>query len=442
MSKKPIKQIGMLALALLLLSSAFIVFPSFTINANAQTTTSTIPSDLLQYEWTRDSSDNSLSFSSAGPAPDSFNIAWKAKIPGVSNAPMAFGGLVFVQGGGRTYALNGATGEIVWNISGGGALAKIDDTYMMKGTDCIKISDGSTVWTGPPGFTWTFYASDLKMLVCSRYGWNLPDPSQPPTLAWNRTGETYYGIEGERLPYADGKLFIGTTNNFVECINAKTGETLWVIPATSQFWYRGTYTEGKLIFGGLDNNMYAWDANTGKLLWTYNPGTWYGQWASAAASAYGLVFEHNQDTYLYAINATTGQLVWKAKGPGVGYSGLIVVGGGKVYSLMGEYQYRDFETGEYGHSEYNCYDALTGDLIWSAPIETGGGPFLHECIAYGNLYIIPIPGSPQKPGIWEYSSSSLDEVWCISSQTKDWSMFLSDAAHTGEGAGPTDLALK
>jgi outer membrane protein assembly factor BamB len=442
MNKESItKKIGLLALALLLLSSVFVVFPSSTPTAAAQTA-SAVPNDMLQYEWTMASSDNSLSYSSAGPAPSSFNIAWKAKIPGVTGAPIAFGGLVFVQSASRTYALNGANGDIVWDIAGTGSLAKIDDTYMMKGSDCIRIADGSTVWTGPAGFTWNYYASDLKMFICSKFGWSLPDPSQPPTLAWNRTNDAYYGIEGERLPYADGKLFVGTMNNFVECIDAKTGTTLWVTSATSQFWYRGTYCDGKVIFGGLDNNMYAWDANTGNLEWTYNPGTWYGQWASAAASAYGLVFEHNQDTYLYAINASTGELVWKAKGPGVGYSGLLTIGGGKVYSLMGEYQYRDFETGEYAHSEYNCYDALTGELIWSAPIETGGGPSIHECIAYGNLYIIPIPGSPQKPGIWEYSSSTLDEVWCISSETKDWSMLLSDTAHTGEGAGPTDLALK
>ncbi len=442
MNKSLTKKFELIALALLMLSSVFLVLPNSTTPANAQTTTSAVPSDMLQYEWTMASSDNSLSYSSAGPAPTSFNIAWKAKIPGVTGAPIAFGGLVFVQTASMTYALNGANGDVVWKLSGTGSLAKIDDTYMMKGTDCIRISDGSKVWTGPAGFTWNYYAPELKMLICSKYGWNLPDPSQPPTLAWNRTDVAYYGIEGERLPYADGKLFIGTMNNFIECLDAKTGATLWVTPATSQFWYRGTYCDGKVIFGGLDNNMYAWDANTGKLLWTYNPGTWYGQWASAAASAYGLVFEHNQDTYLYAINASTGQLVWKAKGPGVGYSGLLAIGGGKVYSLMGEYQYRDFETGEYAYSEYNCYDALTGALVWSAPIETGGGPSIHECIAYGNLYIIPIPGSPQKPGIWEYSSSTLDEVWCISSQTKDWSMLLSDSAHTGEGAGPTDLGLK
>ncbi len=66
--------------------------------------------------------------------------------------------------------------------------------------------------------------------------------------------------------------------------------------------------------------------------------------------------------------------MWKVKGPGIGYSGFSAVGGGIVFSPMGEAQYRDFETGEFAVSEYNAYNATTGKLLWSAPIETGAGP--------------------------------------------------------------------
>lgn len=433
-----------LVLAVLMISSAFVVFSNSPTPTNAQIT---IPSNLLQYEWNMTTADLSMSYSSAGPAPDSLNLAWKTKVPGVTGAPVAFNGLVFVQTTTRTYALDGATGSIAWNISGTGALAKLDDTHMMKGTTCLNIADGSTVWEAPLGFVWVYYVPELKMFISPQYGWSLPDPSNPPTLSWDRSNERYYGIEKDCMPYVDGKLFVGTMDDFLLCIDAKTGELLWSTPSTSQFFYRGTYIDGKVIHGGLDNNMHAWDANTGELVWTYNPGTWYGQWASALASGYGMIYAHNQDTYLYAINATTGDVVWKEKGPGIGYSGFVVVGDGKVYSPMGEYQYRDFDTGEYAYPEYNCYDAFTGELIWTAPLETGAGPSNHECIAYGNLYIIPIPGTPSTPGVWEYQSISgmgttLDEVWCISSEIKDWPMFLGNPEHTAEGAGPTNLALK
>jgi outer membrane protein assembly factor BamB len=111
---------------------------------------------------------------------------------------------------------------------------------------------------------------------------------------------------------------------------------------------------------------------------------------------------------------------------------------------MGENQYRDFNTGEYAYSEYNCYDAYTGKLIWTLPLETGAAYEGHECIAYGNLYIIPISGTTQVPGAWSYGTFGFQSlgVWCISSTVQDWSMFMADPEHTAEGAGPTNLALK
>jgi outer membrane protein assembly factor BamB len=135
--------------------------------------------------------------------------------------------------------------------------------------------------------------------------------------------------------------------------------------------------------------------------------------------------------------------VWRQHGPGIGYSGCVVIGDGKVYSPMGEYQYRDFATGEYAYPEYSCYDAYTGELLWTLPLETGAGPRTHECIAYGNLYILPTKGSPSIPGLWEYGGGGpIGELWCISSEVTDWSMFMNDAQHSAEGNGPTNLALK
>ncbi len=421
-------------------------------NSTENTVKASIPNNMLQYEWRQGMADPQSTCFSDGPAPNAPNIKWKAQIPGVTGQPIAFNGLVFVQDVGTTYALDGGTGNIVWTAPGViGSIGKIDETYMVIGNTCVQIADGTTVWVGPPGFSHdqiengAGYVPELKMFLDYYYGWDLPDPSKPPTLAWNRTLEFDVG-HGYITAYGDGKIFIGYEDGYMRGIDARTGVTLWESPTTttSQI-YAGVYIDGKVIHGGLDNNMHCWDAETGEMLWTYNPHTYYGMWASGAGAAYGMVYEHNQDNYLYAINATTGELVWRTKGPGIGYSGCLVIADGKVYSPMGESQYRDFETGEYAYSEYNCYDAFTGELIWTLPVENGAAYQLHECIAYGNLYLIPIKGTPTIPGYWEYFSSpslSLGEVWCISSEVQDWSMFMSDPEHTAEGAGPTNLALK
>lgn len=453
--------------AALMTSSSFIVLSNSTAivrNASAASAyvQAAIPSNLLQYEWMQTSADPACTFFSAGPGPNAPNILWKTSILGVASTPVAFNGMVFVSDYiGTTYALDAATGNIVWTKPGlpalvGSPVVKIDDTYMMIGSDCVEIADGTTVWTAPSGFilsqifSGASYIPELKMFVTSGLlgsigvaGWSLSDPSNPPTKVWDRTGQQdYYGQELVGA-YGDGKLFVGTSDNFMRAVNITTGDTLWTTPATSASIYGMSYVDGKVVHGGLDNNMRAWDANTGKLLWTYNPGTWYGQWASATGAAYGMVYEHNQDNYVYAINATTGELVWRAKGPGIGYSNTLSIADGKVYVQMGEKQYRDFDTGEYAYSEYNCYDAYTGKLIWSLPMENGA-PSNMQCIAYGNLYVCPTV-STQVPGVWTYTFGgvgSIGEVWCISSTISDWSMFLGNPEHEAEGTGPTNLALK
>jgi outer membrane protein assembly factor BamB len=443
------KMIATIVLAFALLSSAFFVFSNIT---TVKAVTTTIPSNMLQYETPEYGVDPEGTCFTEGPAPNAPNIKWKIQVPGIADYPIAFSGLVFAQQAYvRTYAFDGGTGNPVWTAMGAtGSICKIDDKYMAIGSSCYEIATGTKVWTGPPGFSASKatngagYVAELKMFIDYNYGWNLPDPTKPPTLAWNRTLEYNVG-HGFIVAYGDGKIFVGGEDGFMRGIDAKTGNVVWETPTTSTAQnYGGVYVDGKIVHGGLDNNMHAWDAKTGQKLWTYNPGTWYGQWASDTGAAYGMIYEHNQDNYIYAINANTGQLVWRQKGPGIGYSGCLVIADGKVYSPMGEYQYRDFETGQYAYPEYNCYDAYTGKLIWTLPLENGAAYEAHECIAYGNLYIIPTPGAAGVPGVWTYGaqSPSLGELWCISSEVSDWAMFMNDPQHTAEGAGPTNLALK
>jgi len=454
-----------IAILVFAMAFSFVAIPTTTVNAQ----TTTIHDDLLQYEWPFNRGSNAASFASDGPGPDSPNILWKTKIDDLTGAkPVAFNGKVFIQSGksGKVYALDGATGEIVWtsNATGnvffgegiGAGINKIDDTYMLVGTTCLRIADGSLVWNGPEGFyplspdsmAGLGYIPEVKMFVDGMSGWSLPDPSKPPTMVWD-----LYAIQNAGYPMAhaydptDGIVLIaslGIEGN-IRGVNVTNGAIVWTTPVTSRILFGGSYIDGKFVHGGTDNNMRAWNATTGELIWTYNPGTWYGQWASSTAVAYGMVYEKNQDTYLYAINATTGKLVWKAKGPGVAYSNILTIAGGKVYAQMGDPQYRDFETGEFAKAEFDCYNAYTGELVWSMPMENGPPPSF-QCNAYGNLYVIPTV-SPSEPGAYSYVGMSgtagiLGEVWCIGNTPKDWSMFRSDPMQTADGRGPTNLSLK
>ncbi len=155
-----------LAFALLMLTSTFLVLATSTSTVKAQSVGSTIPSNLLQYQWASPNSDPQNTYFVGGPGPSAFNVAWKVTIPGIAYTHKgsyedltinAFNGYVFVSvpnlisvGGtykGRFFAFDGGTGDLVWASAEGtsGAATKIDDTYMMMGSTCVKIADGSVV---------------------------------------------------------------------------------------------------------------------------------------------------------------------------------------------------------------------------------------------------------------------------------------------------------
>ncbi len=449
LKKNRIVSAFVLLLLLSFVATAFFAFMSTSLSANAQTTPS--QSDLLQYEWPNPNADPTNTYYSSGPGPSTPNLEWSLTIPGLADQEFHYGGstltafngmLFFSQGRagnfpGMVAAIDAFTGRIVWKKDGtSGTCVKIDDTYMMLGSRCVRITNGETVWNPPSGFSGT-YVPELQMFVGTSYGWSLSDPSQAPTLVWNRTSEQ--NVHPGYTCYGDGKLFIGSSDAFLHAIDATTGIELWRTGATTAFSYGMSYYEGKIIHGGLDNNMRAWDANNGTLLWTYNPGSFYGQWASGTAVGNGMVYEHNQDTYVYAINATNGQLVWRQKGPGIAYSNKLTIASDKLYVQQGENEYRDFATGEFGTAEFDCFNALNGDLLWSIPVECQAGPGLAQCNAFGNLYMVPSYTS-KTPGVY-FGGRFIGEIWCISSKTKDWNMFLADPQHSGVGAGPQNLTL-
>ena len=66
-------------------------------------------------------------------------------------------------------------------------------------------------------------------------------------------------------------------------------------------------TNGVVYVGSEDNNVYALNASTGALLWSYTTG---GIVVSMPAVANGVVYITSADNNLYALNATTGTVVW------------------------------------------------------------------------------------------------------------------------------------
>ena len=141
----------------------------------------------------------------------------------------------------------------------------------------------------------------------------------------------------------------------------QTGQRIGSSPAVAN---------GIVYFGSPDENLYALNASTGALLWKYAPG---GSVAvSSPAVANGVVYVASEDGFFYALNASTGALLWKypmgiyvsdsspAVANGVVY---VVSGGGTLYAL----------------------DASMGALLWQ--YTTGPGIYSSPAVANGMVYV-------------------------------------------------------
>lgn len=119
----------------------------------------------------------------------------------------------------------------------------------------------------------------------------------------------------------NGIAYVGGLGRKLHAIDALTGEGLWTFEAGAGFQTNPLVVEGKVYVGNRDGYFYAIHAegpNTGQLAWKYST---QGPILYSAAYQDGVVFFASNDSHAYALNATTGELVWKsAKLPGAGFS--------------------------------------------------------------------------------------------------------------------------
>lgn len=411
---------------------------------------------LNQYEWPQFQGDSSFSRFSAGPAPDTSNVLWKANIMGIQPYITAFDGMVFVCTNTSVVALD-QTGSVVWKtavpMSRNWPIAyKIDDSHMIVESSCLDPKTGNLLWTSSEFcadtgiFNSNVYSPEEKMfyIKVNSYieGWDFSDPSRPPTMLW----KTYVpggGITGIGTTYGDGMVFAGSFENQQMALNATTGDVLWNTLTKGPMIFNGAYSDGRFFRGGTDDNtMYCFNATNGQILWTYTPNT-NGYFTTGCAVAYGMVYEMNKDGYLYAINIETGNPVWKYKGPDdtLIWPGMPTIADGKVYVTTGEYAAYG---GPYGSSEFACLNAYTGQPIWKLPIEALA-PRESAIVAYGNLYIIPgnVTTAVDTTSGAEYSTTS--QLWAIGTKpiaVSNWPMWRADPTHSSTAqVGPSNLTL-
>jgi outer membrane protein assembly factor BamB len=125
---------------------------------------------------------------------------------------------------------------------------------------------------------------------------------------------------------------------------------------------------GVVYIGSSDYNFYALNATTGALIWKYTAGNGFGDCPAVAG---GVVYIGSDDYNVYALNATTGALIWKYT-TGFWVESSPAVANGIVY------------VGSLDHSVY-ALNATTGALIWK--YTTGNYVYSAPAVANGIVYV-------------------------------------------------------
>jgi len=254
----------------------------------------------------------------------------------VTSCPVIAQGIVYICSNLTIYALDASTGEKIWSCSDaafGSSPAVVDGiVYVCSSGSVYALDalDGSELWNYPLGGV----ASKGTPVVYEGVVYVGGGPIDRGIYAldaltgeqiWSYTPEWYKNTPWVSAPaIVDGMLFY-STNHRIYGLTLDNGTEVWhnVIHAeSSPAVANGMVFLGSGIFGNPLPSCCAFDAKTGRQLWNYS-----ASWGSAVypevgevvffssfsdpAVREGVVYFCSSDKNVYALDAATGELVWK-----------------------------------------------------------------------------------------------------------------------------------
>lgn len=249
-------------------------------------------------------------------------IRWYFKAGDGDDAPNVTlaGGVLFVASMDGLYALKAEDGSLLW--ANPGATASIDEVpvvvgnilYINAGLEnlyALNTSDGSQVWVSPAGNL----LSGRQFTVAGGVLYALT--ADGTIQAYNAaTGAKLWSGGSAGKPaninlgptVANSIIYTGGEKGLFSALSATDGTTLWTFQTGDEIDARPVVAGGLVYFGSNDQTLYALDATTGALVWRYNSDAQ----VSVAPVIVGSTAYIGINTTIYAFDAGSGKLLWKA----------------------------------------------------------------------------------------------------------------------------------
>ncbi|XHH08011.1 MAG: PQQ-binding-like beta-propeller repeat protein [Candidatus Bathyarchaeia archaeon] len=207
---------------------------------------------------------------------------------------------------------------------------------------------------------------------------------------------------------ADGRLFVGSRDSQVYCINVSTGMPIWRRAFGCEVWSSPAIDTEQVIVGMDNGFVYSLNITSGDIVWKTPIGE--GAVRSSPTLDNGKVFIGSGSSGLYCLNATNGEVIWVAPTK-LRVNSSPAVSGGVVYFACDDYathavnasdgsELWQTHTGSIQSSPsiqvgrvyvgsvdgfVYCLNAADGTIIWQ--YQTDGQVDSSPAVAYGHVYV-------------------------------------------------------
>jgi outer membrane protein assembly factor BamB len=117
----------------------------------------------------------------------------------------------------------------------------------------------------------------------------------------------------------NGVVYIGSSDGIFRAIDLPTGKLKWQFNEVRDFVVtKPLFYQDKIYFGSWGTEFYALDAATGQLVWKWNNGSPNRMFSPAACHPVAVgnrIFIVAPDRYMTALDATTGNVIWRKLDP-------------------------------------------------------------------------------------------------------------------------------
>jgi outer membrane protein assembly factor BamB len=182
---------------------------------------------------------------------------------------------------------------------------------------------------------------------------------------------------------SDTLAYYASPTGKLYAVDVASGAQQWLYPAGDKetagpFYAQPVLAGSTLLIGSADHILYAIDAQSGQLLWKYQT---QGEIIASVAVSDGIVYLASSDTGLYALDLSNGVQEWQFNSDNWNWATPVVVGNRVYLASMDHHIY--------------CLDTANGQLVWQQDVSSAipSNPVVANGLVYfgaldSNLYAV------------------------------------------------------